>query len=202
MAKLVIKSEGFRNQVIHLNLGTNRFGRSTANDFQIEHPTVSARHCEIVLTADGLVVRDCDSTNGTFVAGEPITSATVCAGQTLHIGDVELFVETTEPTIAIPKFDPPRAPAPPVVLTDCSLICNRHPRARATHQCTHCREVLCDECVHQLRRRGGKMLKLCPLCSHPCEALGAEKKKKKSLFAFLHKTVKMPFLHGSKRADD
>src|SRR5262252_4932469 len=124
MAKLVIKTEGFHNQVIHLKLGANRFGRSPANDFQIEHPTISARHCDIVLTAEGLEVRDCDSTNGTFVGGEPISSATLEAGQTLHIGDVELVVETTEATIAIPKFDPPRAPAPPVVLTDGSLICN------------------------------------------------------------------------------
>ena len=113
----------------------------------------------------------------------------------LFRSDVEMFVETTEVKIAIPKFDVPR-PAPPVVLSDGSVICPRHPRARATYQCTKCREVLCDTCVHRLRRRGGKVLKLCPICSGRCELIGAEKPKKKTLLGFLRKTMKLPLLHG------
>jgi len=54
--------------------------------------------------------------------------------------------------------------------------------------------VLCDVCVHRLRRRGGKVLKLCPLCSHAVEAIGGEKKKKKSFLGFLQRTVKLPFI--------
>ena len=50
MARLLIRSDGFHNQVIELKLGVNRVGRSPANDFQIEHPTISARHCEILLS--------------------------------------------------------------------------------------------------------------------------------------------------------
>lgn len=198
MARLLIRSEGFNAQVIHLKLGTNRFGRSPKNDFQLEHPTISALHCEIVLGADGVQVRDCGSTNGTFVDGEPVQEALLSAGQTLHLGDVELFVEETQVSIAIPKFEVPR-PAPPVVLSDGSLICPRHPQAHATHQCTFCREILCDACVHRLRRRGGKVLKLCPLCSHTCERIGGEKKKKKSFLGFLQKTVKLPFLREQRR---
>src|SRR3974390_3129440 len=165
MAKLLIKSEGFNEQVIHLKMGTNRFGRSPKSDFQIDNPTISGLHCEIQLSADGVKVHDCDSTNGTFVDGEPVTTAVLCAGQTLHLGDVEFLVEETAVTISIPQFEVPR-PAPPVVLKDGSILCRRHPDAHATHQCTHCKELLCDDCVHRLRRRGGKTLKLCPLCSH------------------------------------
>jgi pSer/pThr/pTyr-binding forkhead associated (FHA) protein len=200
MARLLVTSEGFRNKVIELKLGTNRFGRSPGNDFQIEHQTISACHCEIVLGDGHLLLRDCDSTNGTFVDGRQVQEAELLTGQTFRLGDVEFLVETTEVKVAIPKFELPQ-PAPPVVLTDGALICPRHPRARATHQCTHCREVLCDACVHRLRRRGGKVLKLCPLCSHACERIGGEKKKKKSLFGFLQKTVKMPFLHSSKEQE-
>jgi pSer/pThr/pTyr-binding forkhead associated (FHA) protein len=197
MARLVIRNAEFQNRVIELNLGVNRFGRSPRNDVQIEHPTVSELHCEIVLTADSVVVRDCGSTNGTFVADRRITESALSTGQVLHLGDVELLVETTDINIAIPHFDMPR-PAPPVVLTDGSLICPRHPHARATHQCTHCREVLCDACVHRLRRSGGKLMKFCPLCSHPCVPLGAEKRKRKSFLGLWRKTVKLPFLRGSK----
>jgi FHA domain len=200
MARLLIKSDVFHDQVIELKLGLNRIGRSPANDFQIEHPTISARHCEMMLKEGELEVHDCESTNGTFVDGEPISRARLKAGESLYLGDVELFVETTEVNIAIPKFDVPR-PAPPVVLSDGSLICPRHREALATHQCTHCREVLCDACVHRLRRRGGKILKLCPLCSHKCERIGGEKRKKKSILAFLRKTVRLPFVGISKRKE-
>ncbi len=195
MANLVITSPGFNNQVINLNLGVNRFGRGPGNDFIVEHATISARHCEIALGDGELTVRDNGSTNGTYVNGRPVMEAKLAAGQVLRLGDVDFLVESTEVTIAIPKFDVPR-PAPPVVLSDGSLICPRHKQARATHQCTHCHEVLCDECVHRLRRRGGKVLKLCPLCSHACEPIGGEAKKKKSFLGFLQRTVKLPFLRN------
>jgi hypothetical protein len=200
MAKLLIISQGFNSQVIHLNLGVNRFGRSPGNDFIVEHATVSSKHCEISLGDGEISVRDCGSTNGTYVDGAPVQEAKLSAGQVLRLGDIDLLVESTEVNIAIPKFEVAQ-PAPPVVLTDGSLICPRHKHARATHQCTHCREVLCDECVHRVRRRGGKLLKLCPLCSHNCEPIGGEKKKKKSFLGFLQRTVKLPFLPNSKDED-
>jgi hypothetical protein len=193
MAKLIIKSQGFNNQVINLNLGVNRVGRSPGNDVIVEHATISAKHCEIALGDGEVTVRDCGSTNGTYINDHPVMEAKLSAGQILRLGDVDFLVESTDVTIAIPKFEVVR-PAPPVVLTDGSLMCPRHKNARATHQCTHCREVLCDDCVHRLRRRGGKLLKLCPLCSHACEAIGGEKKRKKSFLGFLQRTVKLPFI--------
>ncbi len=196
MAKLLITSEGFKGKVIELNLGVNRFGRIQGNDFQIEHPTISAKHCEIVLGDGELIVRDCGSTNGTFIDGEPIGEAKLSTGQTLRLGDVEFLVETTAVNIAIPQFEVPR-PAPPVVLTDGSLVCPRHKQARVTHQCTYCHEVMCDACVHRLRRRGGKLLKLCPVCSHKVEAIGGGKRKKSSFLGFLQRTVKLPFIRSS-----
>src|SRR3989442_7785933 len=96
MARLLIKSEGFQNPVIELKLGVNRLGRSQENDFPIEHPTISATHCEIVLGEDEILVRDCASTNGTFVHGEPIQEARLLAGESFCLGDVEILVETTD----------------------------------------------------------------------------------------------------------
>lgn len=194
MARLQITSPGFHDRVIELRLGTNRFGRASANDFQIDHPTISARHCEILLSETEIILRDCQSTNGTFVNEESVSAeAVLIAGQKLRFGDVELLVENTDVTVAIPKFEVQR-PAPPVVLTDGSLICPRHRHVKATHQCTHCHEVMCDDCVHHLRRRGGKVLKLCPVCSHKCVRIGGEKQKKKTFLGFLQKTVKLPFI--------
>lgn len=198
MARLVITSNGFGERVLDLKLGLNRLGRSPDNDFCIEHPSVSAFHCEIQLSADHVTVRDCSSTNGTFVSGEAVEEARLQSGQKLCLGEVELMVASTEVVIAIPKFDVPR-PSPPVVLSDGSIVCPRHPHARATYQCRNCRELLCDACVHQLRRRGGRPHKLCPLCSHECDRLAEGKKKRRSLLELFQKTVKLPLLAGKKR---
>ena len=198
MARLIVKTQNGGGQVIELKLGVNRLGRSPDNDFQIEHPTISAVHCEVQLVGDELIVRDCASTNGTFVRGQAIEQAAICAGQSFSVGDVEILVETTDLNISIPEFEIPR-PAPPVVRTDGSLLCPRHLDAQVTHQCLKCLEVMCGKCVHRLRRRGGKLLKLCPVCSGNVQPLAGEaKKRKKSVMQFLTSTVKLPFLHGSK----
>lgn len=203
MARLVVRSQnGSGDQVLELKLGLNRLGRSPENDFQIEHPTISANHCEAVISEGHLLIHDCDSTNGTRVAGEPIKQAALSPGESFYIGDVEIFVESTDVNVAIPKFDLdlPR-PAPPVVRSDGSLLCPRHPQDRVAYQCEHCREVMCDKCVRRMRRRGGKGLMLCPMCSHKVEPLGGQKRKKKTFLGMLQKTVKLPFLHISDDSD-
>src|SRR5262245_9714163 len=105
MARLIVKSVGFGDQVVQLHLGRNRLGRSSENDFQIEHQTISAYHCEIALADGEVTVRDCNSTNGTFLDGQQIKEAKLAAGQILALGDVELLVESTDVTIAIPKVE-------------------------------------------------------------------------------------------------
>lgn len=200
MARLRIQTAGVGIHVFELGLGVNRIGRSAGNHFQIDHATVSTTHCEIVLDGEGVMLRDCDSTNGTFVDGGRVQRISLRAGQTVHLGEVELFVETTEVIVAIPQFDRP-SPAPPVVLPNGAMLCPRHPLARVTHQCTHCREVMCSACVHHLRRRGGRTFLFCPLCSSPCEVIGGVKPKKKSLLGYLKQTVKVPFKRSKRREE-
>ncbi len=197
MARLLKKSATGEPEVFELNLGVNRFGRHPENHFAINHSTISAHHCEITLTADGVLLHDCDSTNGTFINDAPVREAVLQPGQTLRLGDVEFLVDATDVTVAIPEIERPR-PAPPVVLPDGAILCPRHPEARVTHRCTHCHSILCDACVTRLRRRGGKTLKLCALCSHPAESLAAEKPKKNALLALLQKTIKLPFARSKR----
>ena len=193
MARLVHKANGEQGQVLLLRMGVNRLGRSQHNDFPIDHPTVSSIHCEITLTSENLLLKDCKSTNGTFLNDVPVEEAVLKEGQVLRLGDVELLVDDTEVKVEIPKFEVATL-APPIVDDDGSLMCRKHENRRATYQCPQCLEILCDQCVHKLRRRKGKTLLLCPLCSHPCQRLGAAPKKRKgSLLNFLMQTVKLPF---------
>ena len=199
MARLLKKNGVGEPEVLELSLGVNRFGRHPENHFTINHSTVSARHCEIILTAEAVLLRDCDSTNGTFINDAMVREAVLQPGQILRLGDVEFLVDTTEVTIAIPAIDRPRPAPPPVVLPDGAVLCPRHTEARVTHRCTQCHAVLCDTCVTRLRRRGGKALKLCALCSHPVEPFGVEKPRKRNLLALLQKTIKLPFARSSRK---
>lgn len=195
MARLIRNNPAGQAEFLDLKLGVNRFGRDPESDFPVNHPTVSTQHCELILTADGVLLRDVGSTNGTFINDAIVKQAVLQNGQRLRLGDVEFVVEATDVKIAIPEIERP-VPAPPVVLPDGAILCQRHPGARVTHRCTHCHSVLCDECVTRLRRKGGKTLKLCKLCSHQVELLVAEKPKKKSFLAKLTATIRLPFLRS------
>ena len=197
MARLLIKTEGLDQRALVLRLGVNHVGRDPDCEICIDHPTISSLHCELALTDDGVYLRDCDSTNGTFVNDEPVGEAWLDPGQKLRLGDVELLVESTEAKMVIPQFERPRQqPLPPVVLPDGTLTCSRHPQSHATYKCTHCKEVMCNACVHVMRRKGGTPLFLCVICSHKCERIQvAQPKKKKSFLGFLQDTVKLRFKH-------
>lgn len=194
MARLLVKTDGLSTKLLELKLGANRVGRHPDNDFQIEHDTISSVHCELVLQEGGVLLRDLESTNGTFVNGSAVREMKLSPGQIVRLGDVELLVESTDCTIAIPKFSNAELPAPPVVKADGSLVCPRHSHAPVSHQCTKCQEVMCEACVRRLRRKGGKKtLLLCPICSGTVELIGGPvKAKKKSLLErIVGETVKM-----------
>jgi hypothetical protein len=197
MARLIIKTEGLGLQEYELHLGVNRVGRDEECELCLPHSTVSSHHAEIALTNDGVHLHDCDSTNGTFINGEPVAEAWLTAGQVLRFGDVELLVESTEAVIAIPHFErvDPLPPAP-LILENGLTACPRHPEVAATFRCTHCKEMMCNSCVKVMRIQGGKPHYLCRLCSHPTERTQiAEVKKKKGFFAMLQDTVKLKFSH-------
>ena len=67
MPRLICKSGGDSEVFFDLRLGVNKLGRLPGNHFQVEHATVSSTHCEITWLDGGIVVRDCNSTNGTFI---------------------------------------------------------------------------------------------------------------------------------------
>jgi FHA domain/B-box zinc finger len=192
MARLLIKTAGLENRTLELRLGMNRIGRDPNCDFAISHPSISGVHCEIEISADGVLLRDCGSTNGTFLNGSPVQEARLMRGQELRLGDVELLVESTEVNVAIPQYEHDR-PKPPAMLKGGEVACSRHSSEPATYRCTHCKDVMCNHCVRIMRIKGGQPLFLCPLCSSKCEPIGdaGASKKKKGFFASLADTVKL-----------
>ncbi|MEP6663409.1 MAG: FHA domain-containing protein [Verrucomicrobiota bacterium] len=201
MARLFIQSESVQKRPLDLRLGLNRVGRHPDCDFQIEHDTISSQHCELHLSADGVFLRDCDSTNGTFVNREPVKEVWLQPGQTVHLGEIALLVETIEITIAIPKPHkfPPVGVGSPVVMPAGALVCSRHPAVLASYKCTNCEDLICSKCIRSIKRQGGQALFFCPNCSEKCVRVNTGGPKKKTFIETLRATVKLPFTVLSER---
>src|SRR5437667_3287734 len=154
MPRLIIRSGSASPETIELRAGSNRLGRGRNNDFPIEHPTVSALHCEIIFEEGAVAVRDCGSTNGTFINGKVIKQSVLQPGDTLHLGEVEMLFEIAPVTLAIPQVNFAEPPPPPP-LADGSLVCLNHPEVPARRQCAQCQRCFCEPWIHTLRRVGG-----------------------------------------------
>ena len=107
MAKLVILNQGMTGRTFELNVDRTTVGRVEENTFQIADNSVSSRHAEILRQGSEILVRDLNSTNGTYINGEKISEAVLHPGQILRLGQVELKIDDGKPVSA-----PPPAPAP------------------------------------------------------------------------------------------
>jgi hypothetical protein len=169
MARLRVTSEDSDFRTIELRLGANQLGRGTHVHFQVIHPTVSANHCEIVLSENTIAVRDLGSTNGTFINGQRIEQGFLRPGDLLRLGDFEMSLESADIEISIPRWNA-EGPAP----NDTGVpTCVRHPDLPATWQCADCGNIYCESCVRHVSRVGGEALDLCPECGGKCAAFDA-----------------------------
>ena len=77
-----------------LKVDSTTIGRVEDNIFQIAEPSVSSHHCEILLRGSEVVVKDLNSTNGSFINGEKVTESVLKPGQILRLGQIEMRLET------------------------------------------------------------------------------------------------------------
>ena len=94
MSKLVVLSEGFTGLTCELKADQTTVGRLEDNAFQISEPSVSSHHCELTRRGADLLVKDLNSTNGTFINGEKVAEAVLKPGQILRLGQVEMRLES------------------------------------------------------------------------------------------------------------
>src|SRR5580765_1675181 len=100
MAKLVLLSAGMTGRTHDLKVDKTTIGRVEDNTFPIAEPSVSSHHCEILMRGSEVVVRDLNSTNGTFINGEKVTETVLKPGQILRLGQIEMRLETDAPPAA------------------------------------------------------------------------------------------------------
>lgn len=181
---------------IELLDGLLSIGRNPTNDFRVHDATVSSFHCELLITGKTVLVRDLNSTNGTFINDDPVHEAILKPDQILRLGNAQLRLEclpASDPVrIAIPELKTETAPIQTHLL-DGSLACLNHPGVPALVRCPQCDKAFCGDCVRSLRLAGGQTRLFCPSCSGPCETIASlpAPKKKQSLLARLTQTIRI-----------
>ncbi|HKY35775.1 MAG TPA: sigma 54-interacting transcriptional regulator [Polyangiaceae bacterium] len=84
--------------------GSCVIGAGRGADVVIDDETVSRRHAELALTAEGVQVTDLGSRNGTFYLGQKLGQLTVRLGSRIQLGKVELRLEpSTEALEQLPR---------------------------------------------------------------------------------------------------
>jgi len=95
MPKLVVLNTALTVRSHELKVDKTTIGRVDDNTFQIPDASVSSHHCEIHLRGSDVIVKDLNSTNGTFINGAQITGeGELKPGQTLKLGQIEMRLES------------------------------------------------------------------------------------------------------------
>jgi adenylate cyclase len=101
-------------------------GRSLASDIPILDPSISRRHAEVTCDERGVHIRDLGSSNGTFLNGEKVETASLGPDDTVSFGRVAFHLRpVTAPRATVdgaagaaqPLPSRPRTPAPSIGAT-------------------------------------------------------------------------------------
>lgn len=129
MAKLVVLSAGLAGRTHELNVDKTTVGRVEDNTFQIGEPSVSSHHCEVFLRNGEVVVKDLNSTNGTFINGEKVSERVLKPGEILRLGQIELRLESegapSSTSAPAPATAPSSAPTTPTKKVDQTMVMQR-----------------------------------------------------------------------------
>jgi hypothetical protein len=81
-------------------------GRTANNEISLPYPSVSSRHCILIQSGPDVVLRDLNSSNGTYINDELINEAILRPGDSIQIGMVKMRFE---PGVKRPKLSAPSA---------------------------------------------------------------------------------------------
>lgn len=100
MPRLVVLSEGYTGRSYELKVEKTTIGRVDDNAFPIPDGSVSSHHCEVLLRGSEVVIKDLNSTNGTFISGQQMeaeSEAVLKPGQILRLGSIDIRLEDAAP---------------------------------------------------------------------------------------------------------
>jgi hypothetical protein len=184
MPRLLIITGGSTAHSIELKPGLNSIGRDPDNEILIEDPSISKRHCEILVNDFQVRVRDLGSTNGTRIGGQLVQEAPLRGDQVLHVGRVEMRLEVP----LAPRLPPGPVPTASMPTPNSDVggpaDCQHHPGIVAALRCNQCGSMLCYACTREIRQ-SGKVVRFCPDCRGLCLLLEERGKSSDPATSFL-----------------
>lgn len=90
MAKLILSIEGMVLKEIPLTKERTTIGRKPNNDIQIDNLAISGEHAVVISILNDAFLEDLNSTNGTFVNGQPVSKHFLQNGDTIELGKYSL----------------------------------------------------------------------------------------------------------------
>ena len=119
--QLIIRRGPRPGEVSSLSKPTMIIGRDGRNDLVVTDPEISRQHSQFDLQADGYVIKDLGSTNGTFVNGQRITGPHLLSdGDEIGLGETvtlvyQAFAEEIMETVMAPHATVEPIPEPAAI---------------------------------------------------------------------------------------
>ncbi|MBR0568343.1 FHA domain-containing protein [Azoarcus sp. L1K30] len=102
MPKLILSMDGLVLKEIPLNKERISIGRKQNNDVQIDNLAISGQHAVITCILDDAFLEDQNSTNGTYVNGQPIKKHVLQNNDVIELGKYRLkfLTDTSQPGLS------------------------------------------------------------------------------------------------------
>jgi len=97
LATVLIRNGSLRGQRLPIRTPVVNIGRADYNDLVLGEESVSASHAKLQRRDEAWFLTDLESTNGTFVDGEPVRGEVpLLPGSTVRFGDVTVFFDPSD----------------------------------------------------------------------------------------------------------
>ena len=103
--QLVLVDGPARGKKFTLNKNSLTVGKREGNDVVVPDKTVSRNHIEIEYTADSFILKDLDSTNGTFLNGSRVKHAYLSPGDLIRVGNTTMEFVAFDEKVKIEPSD-------------------------------------------------------------------------------------------------
>jgi transcriptional regulator with PAS, ATPase and Fis domain len=103
--ELVVIDGPSRGTRVRVENGFARVGSASASDLSLADFTVSRVHCEIRVNPTAIAIKDCGSTNGTYVEGVNVRLGEVRPGAAVRVGTSVFRIESVDGSSVVPISD-------------------------------------------------------------------------------------------------
>ncbi|HQZ02388.1 MAG TPA: FHA domain-containing protein [Thauera sp.] len=102
MPKLILSMDGLVLKEIELNKERTSIGRKPNNDIQIDNLAISGQHAVITCILNDAFLEDQNSTNGTYVNGQPVKKHVLHHNDVIELGKyrIKYIVDSAQPGMA------------------------------------------------------------------------------------------------------